>query len=125
MRAKSPALDRFRIAAAVLVAAIHTSPLTTYTADGDFFLTRVLARLAVPFFFLVTGYFLSRSEWNSLPRFLKKTGLLYLAGGIHGLPAGDHRVGSQVFEDGGQAVAGAHSQKTVFFLGGSHRGGGL
>ena len=86
MRAKSPALDRFRIAAAVLVAAIHTSPLTTYTADGDFFLTRVLARLAVPFFFLVTGYFLSRSEWNSLPRFLKKTGLLYLAAMLFYLP---------------------------------------
>ena len=63
MRSKSPALDRFRIVAAVLVAAIHTSPLATYTADGDFFLTRVLARLAVPFFFLVTGYFLARSEW--------------------------------------------------------------
>lgn len=77
MRSRSPTLDRFRIAAAVLVAAIHTSPLTTYTQDGDFFLTRVLARLAVPFFFLVTGYFLARSEWRSLPRFLTKTWLLY------------------------------------------------
>lgn len=86
MRAKSPALDRFRIVAAVLVTAIHTSPLATYTADGDFFLTRVLARLAVPFFFLVTGYFLSRSEWSSLPRFLKKTGLLYLAAMLLYLP---------------------------------------
>lgn len=78
MRAKTPALDRFRVAAAVLVAAIHTSPLASCTAEGDFWLTRVLARLAVPFFFLVTGYFLGRSNWKSLPRFLKKTGLLYL-----------------------------------------------
>ena len=69
MKAKTPALDRFRVAAAVLVAAIHTSPLTTYTADGDFWLTRVLARLAVPFFFLVTGYFLGRSDFGTSPAF--------------------------------------------------------
>lgn len=86
MKAKTPALDRFRVAAAVLVAAIHTSPLTTYTADGDFWLTRVLARLAVPFFFLVTGYFLGRSDFRNLPRFLKKTGLLYLGAIVLYLP---------------------------------------
>lgn len=43
-------LDRFRILAAVLVIAIHTSPLGSYSADADFFLTRILARVAVPFF---------------------------------------------------------------------------
>ena len=52
---RRPALDRFRLAAAVLVAAIHTSPLTTYTALGDFYLTRVLGRVAVPFFLMVSG----------------------------------------------------------------------
>ena len=51
------ALDRFRILAAVLVIAIHTSPLGSYSADADFFLTRILARVAVPFFFMVTGQF--------------------------------------------------------------------
>ncbi len=50
-------LDRFRILAAVLVIAIHTSPLGSYSADADFFLTRILARVAVPFFFMVTGQF--------------------------------------------------------------------
>ena len=50
-------LDKFRILAAVLVVAIHTSPLSCISTDTDFFLTRVLARIAVPFFFMVTGQF--------------------------------------------------------------------
>lgn len=51
------ALDWFRLAAAFLVIAIHTSPLTSFSEEADFFLTRVLARVAVPFFFMVTGQF--------------------------------------------------------------------
>ncbi len=50
-------LDVFRMAAAFLVVAIHTSPLATYSGTADFLLTRVAARVAVPFFFMVTGYF--------------------------------------------------------------------
>ncbi len=50
-------LDRFRLPAALLVVAIHTSPLGAFSPEGDFFLTRVLARIAVPFFFMVTGQF--------------------------------------------------------------------
>ena len=46
-----PVLDRFRLAAALLVVCIHTAPLDTYTPLGDFILTRILCRLAVPFFF--------------------------------------------------------------------------
>lgn len=58
-------LDRFRVIAAAMVIAIHTSPLATYSAHMDFFLTRVLSRLAVPFFFMVTGQFvLSYALWN-------------------------------------------------------------
>ena len=41
-------LDAFKVIAALLVVAIHTSPLTTYSPDGDFLLTRSLARVAVP-----------------------------------------------------------------------------
>ena len=44
-------LDLFRVAAALLVIAIHTSPLASFHESADFFLTRVLARIAVPFFF--------------------------------------------------------------------------
>lgn len=54
---KRGSLDIFRVIAAVLVVAIHTSPLETISPDADFFLTRILARIAVPFFFTVTGMF--------------------------------------------------------------------
>ena len=59
--AKFPALDGFRLAAAVLVVTIHTSPLASVSPLGDFWLTRVLARLAVPFFLMVSGYFLAKT----------------------------------------------------------------
>ncbi len=77
-------LDYFRMIAAVLVIAIHTSPLSSFSPAGDFFLTRVLARVAVPFFFMVTGQFvltevIARKKGSSrrLARYLKKTALLY------------------------------------------------
>ncbi len=78
-------LDRFRPLAAALVVAIHTSPLTTVHADADFFLTRILARIAVPFFFMVTGQFVladilsggRRQILGKLLPYLKKTGMLY------------------------------------------------
>ena len=57
-RTQQPALDRFRLLAAVLVVCIHTSPLSSASPSWDFWLTRVLARTAVPFFFMVSGYFL-------------------------------------------------------------------
>lgn len=77
MKRGTPALDRFRLLAAVLVVAIHTSPLSTYTALGDFYLTRVLGRVAVPFFLMVSGYFLAKGNWQKTWTFWKKTALLY------------------------------------------------
>lgn len=61
-------LDIFRIAAAFLVVAIHTSPLGSLSPEGDFFLTRILARVAVPFFFMVTGQFLLGESQSALPK---------------------------------------------------------
>lgn len=43
-------VDYFRLVAALLIVAIHTSPLATYNETGDFILTRIVARVAVPFF---------------------------------------------------------------------------
>lgn len=74
-----PALDRFRLLAAVLVVCIHTGPLSSISDRWDFWLTRVLARTAVPFFLMVSGYFLAQSDWKNTGRFLKKTALTYLA----------------------------------------------
>ena len=75
-----PSLDHFRLTAALFVVAIHTSPLAFWNETADFWLTRVLARIAVPFFFMVSGYFLAKGGWrkDKVKRFLLKTFLLYL-----------------------------------------------
>lgn len=73
-------IDFFRLIAALLVITIHTSPLASFSETGDFVLTRVAARVAVPFFFMTSGFFLiSRySRDNSeLKKFIKKTAFLY------------------------------------------------
>lgn len=73
-------LDWFRIAAALLVAAIHTSPLMSYSEGADFILTRVIARTAVPFFFMLSGFFVisRRGGGEGLKSFLKRTAVIYI-----------------------------------------------
>lgn len=85
-RRKLPALDGFRLVAAILVVAIHTSPLSSVSAGLNFWLTRVVARVAVPFFLMVSGYFLAQHNWTGTSRFLKKTVLLYAAAIVLYLP---------------------------------------
>ena len=68
-------LDRARCVAAALVVAIHTYPLLGMNEGADFFLTRVLARVAVPFFLMVTGQFVVARVWHggeSARRYLMK-----------------------------------------------------
>lgn len=87
-------LDRFRLIAAILVVANHTSPLTIFSADADFFMARILARVAVPFFFMVTGHFVlsgildSADGGKKLGRFLKKIFLLYALAILLYIPLG-------------------------------------
>ena len=78
-------IDVFRLVAALLVVAIHTSPLASISADADFLLTRVLARLGVPFFFMASGFFVLERR-GAVTRFLKRTALLYLAAIVLYLP---------------------------------------
>ena len=85
-RKQFAALDRFRLVAAVLVVCIHTSPLTSLSPLGDFWLTRVLARVAVPFFLMVSGYFLGKRDWKPMGGFLKKILLIYLCAVVLYLP---------------------------------------
>ena len=73
-------IDCFRLIAALLIIAIHTSPLASFNETGDFILTRVIARVAVPFFFMTSGFFLISKyapNANKLGAFLKKTALIY------------------------------------------------
>ena len=71
-------IDLFRIAAALLVVAIHTSPLASYSATADFILTREIARTAVPFFFMASGFFVL-GDARRTRAFLKKSSIIYLA----------------------------------------------
>ncbi len=84
-----PDIDVFRLVAAILVVAIHTSPLTSYNGYADFLLTRVVGRVAVPFFFMVTGFFLYKEgmiQRNKLISFLKRTSLYYMGAMLLYLP---------------------------------------
>lgn len=58
MKKGYPWIDKMRMIAAILVIAIHVSPFIQINTTADFILTRVLGRLAVPFFFVTTSYFL-------------------------------------------------------------------
>ncbi|MCI8331473.1 MAG: serine racemase VanT catalytic subunit [Clostridiales bacterium] len=80
------ALDLARLAAAFLVIAIHTSPLLSLSEPSDVILTRIIARIAVPLFFMISGFFALRapSPWH----FIRKNLLLYLAAMILYLPIG-------------------------------------
>lgn len=50
-------IDYFRFVASLLIIAIHTSPFVSFSETGDFILTRVVARVAVPFFLMTSGFF--------------------------------------------------------------------
>ena len=70
-----PVLDVCRLAAALLVITIHTAPLSDVNAEADFFLTRVLARVAVPYFYMLTGNFLEQGQSRREARTLGPTAL--------------------------------------------------
>jgi len=86
-----PAINNFKLLAALLVIAIHTSPLTSVSPEADFILTRIIARTAVPFFFMVTGYFVlprALSDSQRLLSYEKRIGLIYLLSVLLYLPVG-------------------------------------
>ena len=73
-------IDYFRFIAALLIVAIHTSPLSSFSETGNFIFTRIVSRVSVPFFFMTSGFFLiSRYTCNAekLEAFIKKTTLIY------------------------------------------------
>ena len=86
-------VDYFRIAAAVMVIAIHTAPFSGISKDFDFLLTYCAGRVAVPFFFMTTGYFVlgswrknGNNAGSKVIRFIKKTLFLYAVSIVLYLP---------------------------------------
>lgn len=77
-----PAINSFKLLAALFVIMIHTSPLTSVSPEADYVLTRIIARTAVPFFFMVTGFFVlpkALADPGRGLRYLRRIGLIYLA----------------------------------------------
>lgn len=90
-------LDIAKFVSAFLVICVHTAPLKDINADANFFLVQILARLAVPLFFVISGFlFFSKldtaREWNDyenkarLKHYLFRLGKLYLIWTILYLP---------------------------------------
>lgn len=98
------AIDNFRLVAALLIVAIHTAPLASFHETADFLVTYCVGRVGVPFFLMVSGFFVlapyQRQRQSasmrkggapgifsgSMGRFLKKTTLLYLFSTLLYLP---------------------------------------
>lgn len=77
-------LDWLKFAAALLVIANHTGPLHAYYAYADFLLSGVLTRIAVPIFFMSSGFFFFRKltgdpaeDQRALWGYFKKIAFLY------------------------------------------------
>lgn len=112
-------LDSFRIVCAVLVIMIHTQPFTCINDYVDLTITRIIARIAVPFFIMVTGFFVMPSEQNphspekklAFTRFIKKLLCYYLIAVVLYLPLNWY---TGAFQEGFHPVAIA---KALFFEG--------
>ncbi|WP_419873524.1 acyltransferase family protein [Candidatus Pristimantibacillus sp. PTI5] len=77
-------LDWLKFATALLVVANHTGPLHAYHAYADFLLSGVLTRIAVPLFFMSTGFFFFRKlsgdpskDHSAFLAYIKKITVLY------------------------------------------------
>lgn len=74
-------IDGWRFIAAFLIVAIHISPFANISSEFDFFFTRILARIAVPLFIMITGYYLldkSLEDSKRLKDYTKKILKIYL-----------------------------------------------
>ena len=67
------ALDVAKFISAFLVVCIHTGPLLDVDATGNFILVQILARLAVPFFFVASGFLFSVSWISNANTMITKT----------------------------------------------------
>lgn len=81
LKVKKISIDVIRFIASFLIVAIHISPFVNISGDFDFFFTRILGRIAVPLYLMITGYFLldkSLVERNKLVNYIKKIIKMYI-----------------------------------------------
>lgn len=91
---KNQGIEQFRVLLAMMVVAIHCLPLHRLWPDGDILITLTLLRIAVPFFFMISGYYVfsDLATQNSYParqrvwHFIKKQLQVYLIATLLFLP---------------------------------------
>lgn len=91
---KNQGIEQFRVLLAMMVVAIHCLPLHRLWPDGDILITLTLFRIAVPFFFMISGYYVfsDLATQNSYParqrvwHFIKKQLQVYLIATLLFLP---------------------------------------
>lgn len=99
------ALDIAKFISAFLVIGIHTAPFLTIDASMHFWITQVFSRIAVPLYFIISGYlFFSKiekgREWNDrenleqLKRYIWRIFRIYLIWSIVYLPFSIRLLGS-------------------------------
>lgn len=79
---RNASIDLFRYICSVMVVIIHTSPLSEYNPQISYFLTNIFPRIAVPFFFSVSGYFYIKKLEAGTARFLPYISRLVTVYGI-------------------------------------------
>ncbi|WP_430608190.1 alanine racemase [Enterococcus sp. DIV2379] len=91
---KNQGIEQFRVILAMMVVAIHCLPLHRLWPNGDILITLTLFRIAVPFFFMISGYYVfsDLATQNSYPArqriwlFIKKQLQVYLIATLLFLP---------------------------------------
>ena len=76
MKNKTISIDKLKILFAIFIIAIHTYPLTSISENADFIFTHVFCRIGVPFFLMVTGYFVLQKalqDKSVLIKYMPKT----------------------------------------------------
>ena len=74
-------IDIWRFVVSFLIVAIHISPFAKINSEFDFFFTRILGRIAVPLFLMITGYYIldkSIKDKKVLINYTKKILKIYL-----------------------------------------------
>lgn len=81
MKTTQISMDKFRIIAAILIVAIHIFPLASINETADFIFTHVICRIGVPFFLMITGYFVlpkAIEDKNKLIKYTIKIAKIYM-----------------------------------------------
>lgn len=82
-------IDYCRLLSAILIVAIHVYPFLSWSESFDYMVTRVMFRIFVPFFFMITGFFLlpkAMEDFSKLKRYSIKIMKIYVISTLIYLP---------------------------------------